>query len=48
MKNDMKADRDGEQDSEATRSDKHKRVMKAVDEGLLLVHGIAPNSKQDG
>jgi hypothetical protein len=49
LTNDMEADRDGEQDSEATRSDKeHKRVMEVVDEGLLQVHGIAPNSKQDG
>jgi hypothetical protein len=48
LKNDMEADRDGEQDSKATRSDKHKRVMEAVDKGLLQVHGIAPNSKQDG
>jgi hypothetical protein len=48
LKNDMEADRDGEQDSQATRSDEHKRVMEAVDEGLLQVHGIAPNSMQDG
>jgi hypothetical protein len=47
LKNDMEADRDREQDSEAKRSDKHKRVMEVVDEGLLQVDGIAPNSKQD-
>ncbi len=28
LKNDMEADRDGEQDSKATRSDEHKRVMR--------------------
>ncbi len=26
--------------------DEHKRVMEAVEEGLLQVHGIAPNTKQ--
>jgi hypothetical protein len=27
---------------------KHKRVMEAVEEGLLQVHGFAPNTKQPG
>jgi hypothetical protein len=35
LKNDMEADRDGEQDSKATRSDKHKKVMEMVDDGFL-------------
>ncbi len=30
---------------EATMSDEQKRVMEAVNEGLLQVHGIALNSK---
>jgi hypothetical protein len=28
--------------------DEHKRVMDAIKEGLLQVHGIAPNTKQPG
>jgi hypothetical protein len=28
--------------------DEHDKVMEAVEEGLLQVHGMAPNSKQDG
>jgi hypothetical protein len=29
-------------------SDEHKRVMEAIKERLLQVHGIAPNTKQPG
>ncbi len=35
-------------DSVAAVSDEHKRVMKAVQDGLLQIHGIAPNTKQHG
>jgi hypothetical protein len=38
----------GEEEKEANRSDKHQQVMEAVNKGLLQIHGIAPNSKQDG
>ncbi len=31
-----------------TSNDKNKRVMEAVEEGLLQVHGTAPNMKQQG
>jgi hypothetical protein len=48
LKKDMEIDRGQGQDKKSTRSDKHKRVMEVVDKGLLHVHGIAPNSKQDG
>jgi hypothetical protein len=44
----METDGGQGQEEDATRSNEHKRVMEAVDEGLLQVHGIAPNSKQDG
>jgi hypothetical protein len=46
LKKDMEVDGGWGQDKESTRSDKHKRVMEAVDKGLLQVHGITPNSKQ--
>jgi hypothetical protein len=29
-------------------TEEHKRVMEAVMEGLLQIHGMAPNTKQDG
>ena len=28
--------------------DEHRRVLEAVEEGLLQVHGMAPNTKQQG
>ncbi len=28
--------------------DEHQRVMEAVEDGLLQVHGLAPNTKQHG
>ncbi len=48
LKQDMEADGGKGQDNKATGSEEHKRVMEAVDEGLLQFHGIAPNSKQEG
>jgi hypothetical protein len=33
---------------EAATDNEHKRVMEAVEEGLLQVHGTAPNTKQPG
>ncbi len=48
LKKDMEIDGGWGQDKESIRSNKHKRVMEAVDKGLLQVHGTAPNSKQDG
>ena len=32
----------------STRDDENKRVMEAVEEGLLQVHGTAPNRKHQG
>ena len=32
----------------STSNDENKRVMEAVEEGLLQVHGTAPNTKQQG
>ncbi len=37
-----------QEEKESTRADKHQKVMEAVNEGLMQVHGNAPNSKQDG
>jgi hypothetical protein len=48
LKKDMETDGGWGQDKEAMRSNKYKRVMEVVDKGLLQVHGMAPNSKQDG
>ncbi len=31
-----------------TETDEHKRVMEVMGEGLLQMHGTAPNTKQDG
>jgi hypothetical protein len=33
---------------EVAADNEHKRVMEAVEEGLLQVHGTAPNTKQPG
>ena len=49
----IKADeefKDGEENSKAETAskDKQKRVLEVVKEGLLQVHGIAPNTKQQG
>ena len=43
----------GEQEKEsedlvAATVNKQKRVMEAVQEGLLQIHGLAPNTKQQG
>ena len=37
-----------EGNEETAVNNKHKRVMEAVEEGLLQVHGFAPNTKQPG
>ncbi len=34
--------------AEIAAKDEHKRVLEAVKEGLLQVHGTAPNTKQQG
>ncbi len=34
-----------EEEKETTKADKHQKVMGAVNEGLMQVHGSAPNSK---
>jgi hypothetical protein len=39
---------DGNDRAEKVAKDKHRRVLKAVKEGLLQVHGTAPNMKQQG
>jgi hypothetical protein len=44
----METDGGQGQDEEATRSNKHNRMIEAMDKGLLQVHGIALNCKQDG
>jgi hypothetical protein len=37
-----------EGNNETAADNKHKTVMEAVEEGLLQVHGFAPNTKQPG
>jgi hypothetical protein len=37
-----------EGNKETAMDNKHKRVMEAVEEELLQVHGFAPNTKQPG
>jgi hypothetical protein len=32
----------------STRDNENKRIMEAVEEGLLQIHGTAPNTKQQG
>jgi hypothetical protein len=39
---------DGNDRAEKAAKDKDRRVLEAVKEGLLLVHGTAPNTKQQG
>ncbi len=34
--------------SRTAATEEHKRVMEAVTEGLLQIHGMGPNTKQDG
>ncbi len=48
LKQDMEADGGKGQDNTATGSEEHKRMMEAVDKGLLQIQEIAPNSKQEG
>jgi hypothetical protein len=47
LKKDMEIDGGWGKEEESTMSNEHKRVMEVVDKGLLQVHGIVPNSKQD-
>ncbi len=47
MKEKMGATDIGEEEKEANRLDKHQQVMEAVNEGLIQMHRIAPNTKQD-
>jgi hypothetical protein len=37
-----------EEEKETTKADKLQKAMEVVNEGLMQVHGSAPNSKQDG
>jgi hypothetical protein len=39
---------DGNNRAGKAAKDEHRRVLKAVKEGLLQVHGLAPNTKQQG
>jgi len=39
---------DADKVASSTRDDENKRVMEAVEEGLLQVHSTAPNTKQQG
>jgi hypothetical protein len=47
LKRDTVAEEDKGREEEAKRLEEHQRVLEAVNEGLLQVHGIAPNSKKD-
>jgi hypothetical protein len=47
LKRDMEAQEDWGGDEEATSLNGHQRVLEAVNERLLQVHRIAPNSKED-
>jgi hypothetical protein len=48
MKAEVQLRGSAEGNNETTGDNKHKRVMEAVEEGLLQVHGFAPNTKQPG
>jgi hypothetical protein len=41
-------DEEADNTARGTSDDENKRVMEAVEEGLLQVHGTAPNTKQQG
>jgi hypothetical protein len=47
MRREMAGNKEGEQIHGSAKAKEHARVMEAVEEGLLQVHGIAPNSKQE-
>jgi hypothetical protein len=46
MKAEEKLRGSAEGNKETAADNEHKRVMKSVEEGLLQVHGFAPNTKQ--
>ena len=48
MRKEMTAKEGGGVASNNTHAEEHVRVLEAVEEGLLQMQGIAPNSKQDG
>jgi hypothetical protein len=48
MKDEVTFKEEGEVNSKKTASEEHRRVMEAVEDGLLQVHGIAPNTKRPG
>ena len=48
MKAEEQLRRSAEGNEETAADNKHKRVMEAVEEGLLQVHGFALNTKQPG
>ncbi len=48
MRREMAGKEEGEQHHGSAKAEEHARVMEAVEEGLLQVHGITPNSKQEG
>ena len=48
MKADIQTKGGEEVEGETLSDDEHKRVMEAVEEGLLQTHSIAPNSMQAG
>ena len=48
MKADIQTKGGEEVEGETLSDDEHKRVMEAVEEGLLQVHGSALNTKQPG
>jgi hypothetical protein len=48
MKEKMGATDLGEDEKEANRLDEYQQVMEAVNKGLMQMHGITPNNKQDG
>jgi hypothetical protein len=48
MRKEMTVKEGGGEASDTARAEEHARVLEAVEEGLLQIQGIAPNSKQDG
>jgi hypothetical protein len=46
--NDKKTEEEADKTAGNTSNDKNRRVMEAVEEGLLQVQGTAPNTKQQG
>ena len=48
MRREMAGNEEREKIHGSAKAEKYARVMEAVEEGLLQVHSIAPNSKQEG